>query len=136
MRTQYYTTSVQGNRNYGSIPDIVREDAESRIGIFDRYILYKTGDSQYTLYVNKVVGKDYECTYNYNNGYYTNTISNWTVEEPSLSAPMYSFSNLGYGYTLTSNNIDTFVAFALGGIVVALFLGIMFKGAIFKCLKR
>lgn len=137
MREQYYTlSSYNNNRSYGAIPEIVREDAESRIGIFDRYILYRTGDNQYTLYVNKVVGTDYYVSYNYNNGYYTNSVGTWTVEEPSLSAPMYSYSNLGYGYTLESNNLPSFMAFCLGGLVVTLFLGIFFKGVIFKCLRR
>lgn len=135
-RSQYYTTNVNGNRSYGSVPEQVREDAESRIGLFDNYILYRTGESQYTLYVNKVIGQDYAVTYSYSSGYYSYSVDNWTVEEPSLTAPMYSYSNQGYGYTLTSNYVDTFSAYCLGGIVVLLFLAVLFKGVLFRCLKR
>lgn len=136
MKTQYYSTTVGGNRSYSLPSELLVKNAQSRLSLFDNAILYRTGQDSYSLYVDKPVGQDYEVVYTYSDGYYTYSIYNWTAEKPSISAPMYCYSTLGYGYPLESGFNSSFLCYALGGIVTVLFLALLFKGVLFKWLKR
>lgn len=139
MKNQYYTTSsYNNNRSYPMPSNNIINKCQSSVGIFDEYLLYCTGDNEFNLYVNRPISNDYRIQFTTSNGYihstkYEDFDGKW--DSVPLSAEVYCYSNLGYGSDF-NNHFDQFCSWAIGGIVVVLFLAILFKGVLFHCLRK
>ena len=124
---------------YASIPQAVRDLVANKVGLLDRYILMQTGDNEFTALIYKT-GLN-ECdqirvyrTGNYNTSYSVEVSSG--VWDFSVNNEYYCYSNVGYGSALTLPVVESVTAYATVILACALMLGIVFKGVLFKCLKR
>lgn len=113
----------------------------SKLGILDEYIIMATGDYQFTCLARDIVTG--ECTsYVVNrysgtnfNTYYdlTTTTSDWSY---SISNEYYVYSNIGVGTMQVLPVHTMLMSWALTGIVCICALAIVFKGALYPCLRR
>lgn len=123
---------------YGTIPQAVRDLVANKISLLDSYILMQTGETQYTALINKpAIGiKQYVIsrTGNYSSQY---SVSESTgAWDYTVRNEYYVYSNVGYGAALDLPVVDHSIAHASVIIACALMLAIVFKGALFPCLKR
>ena len=123
--------------DYGSIPQAVRDLVANKISLLDSYILMQTGEYQYTALVNKpgLGCKEYTIHRSGNYGYYTVTESEGTWEY-TVSNEYYCYSNVGYGSALSLPVAELSTAHASVILACALMLAIVFKGVLFRCLKK
>lgn len=132
MITQYTDT----NSSAGS--DIQNLIA-NKISLLDQYILMQTGEYEYTALVyNPNTKKCIEYTITRSSSNYS---SRYTVSEAegdfeySVSNEYYVFSNVGYGRSLDLPVYDGVISFSLIIICCLLMFAVVFKGALFRCLK-
>lgn len=132
MITQYGT--------YGSISSDIQNLVANKISILDKYVLMQTGKYEYTALVYNPATKktkQYSIKRNYtnSNNYYTVIESDSTFEY-TIDNEYYVYSNVGYGKSLDLPVYDGMVSYSLTFIAVVLAFAIVFKGVLFKCLKR
>ncbi len=122
---------------YGSIPQAVRDLIANKISLLDSYILMQTGDQQYTALINKpALGcKQYVISRTSNYGQYSvsESVGTWNY---SVRNEYYVYSNVGYGAALDLPVVDHSIAHASVILACALMLAIVFKGALFPCLRK
>lgn len=134
MDNQYFNTS--------SIPSQVINISNNKVGVLDDYILYCTGEYRYSLLTKSRLpgqtAKLYTFSRSSSSGdrYYTVSFTDNVPFEYQVSNEYYVYSNIGYGQALRPVCYDGIQTFSLAGITCALFLGIVFKGGLFKCLRR
>lgn len=134
MDNQYLNTS--------SIPSQVINISNNKVGVLDDYILYCTGEYRYSLLTKSRLpgqtAKLYTFSRSNSSGdrYYTVSFTDNVPFEYQVSNEYYVYSNIGYGQALTPICWQGIQTFSLAGITCALFLGIVFKGGLFKCLRR
>lgn len=125
--------------DYGSIPQAVRDLVANKISLLDSYILMQTGQYEYTALINKpglnrcdkiVIAR----TSNYNSDYSV-TVSSGTWEF-NVRNEYYCYSNVGYGAALDLPVVAGVTAHASVILACALMLAIVFKGVLFKCLRK
>lgn len=127
--------------SYSTVPSDVKNIIAAKLSILDQYILFATGDNEYTALIfnpptkNTVQYRIYRQGQNYN---YT-----WNIQrvndvefEYQVSNEYYVVSNVGYGQMLDLPAYDAVQSFASAIIIALLFFAIIFKGVLFKCLKR
>lgn len=125
---------------YGSIPADVQNFVANKCSLLDRYVLFQTGEYQYGAIVFdpiREIGTEYTFTRsgNYNSSYSVNAVE---VDEMSYSIgnEYYVYSNEGYGKALDLPVHDMAVSWSLTALCVLVFFGVMFKGVLFKCLRK
>lgn len=122
---------------YGSIPQAVRDLIANKISLLDSYILMQTGDQQYTALINKpALGcKQYVISRTNNYGQYSvsESVGTWNY---SVRNEYYVYSNVGYGAALDLPVVGHSIAHASVILACALMLAIVFKGALFPCLRK
>lgn len=128
--------------NSSSIPSQVINISNNKVGVLDDYILYCTGDYRYSLLTKSRLpgqtAKLYTFSRSSSAGYNFYTVS-FTDNVPFdylVTNEYYVYSNIGYGQALTPVCWQGIQTFSLAGITCALFLGIVFKGGLFKCLRQ
>lgn len=131
--TQYTT--------YGSIPQAVLDLVANKVSLLDSYILMQTGQYEYTALINKPgIDKVEQITVTRSTGSsYTNIYSVDVSEgtwDFTVSNEYYCYSNVGYGAALDLPVVEGVTAHATVILACALMLAIVFKGALFPCLKR
>ena len=135
MAISQYTDS------YGSISADVQNLISNKISLLDQYILMQTGQNEYTALVKNVASKDvkeYVISRASNSGYsnyYTITEKSGTFEY-SVNNEYYVYSNVGYGKSLDLPVYDGVISYSLCIICCIAMFAVVFKGALFKCLKR
>lgn len=128
--------------NSSSIPSTVINISNNKVGVLDDYILYCTGEYRYSLLTKSRLpgqtAKLYTFSRSSSSGdrYYTVSFTDNVPFEYNVSNEYYVYSNIGYGQALTPVCWQGIQSFSLAGITCALFLGIVFKGGLFKCLRR
>lgn len=127
--------------NGSSIPAQVINISNNKVGVLDDYILYSTGEYRYSLLTkSRLPGQEarlYTFSRSGSGGYYyynVNVTDNVPFEY-SVTNEYYVYSNIGYGQALYPVCYDGLQTFSLVGISCALFLAIVFKGGLFKCLR-
>lgn len=138
-------TQYSNYGSYSSISSTYLNAFYSKLGPLDEYIIMQTGENEYGMLVHRIPSKEvesYEIHRNYYSGgsgynqyYYTMsgpTADTWNY---SVSNELYVYSNIGYGTMSVLPVHEMMVCFAVSGAVCLLFLGLVFKGAIFKCLR-
>lgn len=124
--------------DYGTIPQAVRDLVANKISLLDNYILMQTGPYEYTALVNKPgLNKCVQYTISRlaNYGTYSMRVSTGTWDY-AVSNEYYCYSNVGYGAALSLPVTELATAHATVIIACALMLAIVFKGVLFRCLKK
>lgn len=128
--------------NGSSIPSQVVNISNNKVGVLDDYILYCTGEYRYSLLIRSRLPGQTAKLYTFSrydssgDRYYNVTFTDNVPFEYNVSNEYYVYSNIGYGQSLTPVCWQGIQTFSLAGITCALFLGIVFKGGLFKCLRR
>lgn len=140
MVTQYGTYN-----SYSSISNTYLNAFYSHLGPLDEYIIMQTGENEYTMLVHRIPSKEvesykifrqyYSGGSGYNQYYYTMTGPTDDTWEYSVSNELYVYSNVGLGTMAVLPVHEIMVCFAVSGAVCLLFLALVFKGAIIKCLR-
>lgn len=134
MDGQYLDTS--------SIPSQVINISNNKVGVLDDYILYCIGEYRYGLLTKSRLPGQTAKLYTFSRSsfsgdrYYTVSFTDNVPFEYNVTNEYYVYSNIGYGQSLTPVCWQGIQTFSLAGITCALFLGIVFKGGLFKCLRR
>lgn len=128
--------------NGSSIPSQVISISNNKVGVLDDYILYCTGDYRYCLLTKSRLPGQNATLYTFSRSssgsynYYTVSVDDSATFDYNVINEYYVYSNIGYGQALNPVCYDGLQTFSLVGISCALFLAIVFKGGLFKCLRR
>lgn len=133
MLTQYYEA--------GTISSTFLDVLYSKIGALDRYVITQTGDGQYGCLVYRIPQKEcvmYTITRtgsSYGNYYYnlTERESTW---EYDIDNEIYCYSNVGLGKMAVLPCHEIMSCWGVAILTCALALAIVFKGVLFKCLRK
>lgn len=122
---------------YGTIPQTVRDLIANKCKLLDLYILFQTGENEYTALIFDQVTKEttqYVFTRSSNYGAYSVTISEG-VWEYTVNNEYYTYSNVGYGVALDLPVTDGVIAHCSIFITCALIFAILFRSILFPWLK-
>lgn len=126
---------------YGNISADIQAIVANSVSVLDEYILMQTGQYEYTALVKNMASKQVEQivitrgTQNYNNNYSVRRV-NGADFSYNVSNEFYVYSNVGYGKALDIPAYEGVRTYGIAGITVLLFFMVVFKGALFKCLKK
>ena len=132
---------TQYTESYSSPSADIQNLIANKIALLDQYVLMQTGQYEYTALVyNPNTKKTLEYTISrssssgYNNLY---TVSKKEVSEFrfDVSNEYYIYSNVGYGKALDLPVYDGVMSFCLMIICCMLMFAVVFKGALFPCIK-
>lgn len=135
MAINQYTDS------YSNISTDIQSIVANKISLLDQYILMQTGQYEYSALVYNSASKQckkYTIKRSSASGYsnfYTITESDSTFEY-SVNNEYYIYSNVGLGRSLTLPVYDGVISYSLIVICCISLFAVVFKGALFKCLKR
>lgn len=133
MITQYTT--------YGSINADIQNLVANSVSLLDSYILMQTGEYEYTALIKNNASKEVEeititrSSSSYSSGY---SVSRASVDEfeYSVSNEYYVYSNCGIGKSINIPSYEGALTYSMVGLTVLIFFMVVFKGALFKCLRR
>ena len=130
---------TQYTDGYSSIPSQVVSIVNNKCSLLDKFIIMQTGDRQYSALVYNVCskkGKQYVFKRPYNESYYTVTESDISSFDYKVTNEYYVYSNDGIGQSVDLMVFEGATAHAV--VIVSLFVmfAVIFKGALFKCLRR
>ena len=122
----------------GSVPQLVQDVVANKIQLLDEYVLFQTGEYQYSALIHDLVTDDVtQITFTRSGNY-----NAYTVEETEgvwawkLTNEYYCYSNLGYGAALDLPVMEGVQAHASVVFTVVLMFLIVFKSALFPFQKR
>ena len=128
--------------DYDTVPTVAKNLFYSKIGILDQYVIMATGDYEYTLLTRNIADdtvRQYEIT-RYKNGSYDNYYECIEVSNPTwdytITHEYYVYSNTGQGIMETLPVHAIISSWAMVGIVCIAALAVVFKGALYPCLRR
>lgn len=129
---------TQSNNN-STASATVQNIVANKVGLLDSYILFNTGDNEYTALIKDHATKDIEQIRIYR----TNNQSQWQVEsrtatefEYTVNNEYYAFSNLGIGQPLNCPIYQQTTAYATVIMCCIVLFAVLFKGVLFKWLRR
>lgn len=127
--------------SYNSVGSDIQNLVANSVSILDQYILMQTGEYEYTALIKNMASKDVEKivisrVYTSNDRYYSVNRQNGSDFDFNVSNEYYVYSNVGYGKSLNIPSYEGIRTYGLTGITVLLFFMVMFKGALFKCLRK
>lgn len=133
---QQYTNS------YSSASSDIQNLVANSVSVLDQYILMQTGEYEYTALIKNMASKDVEqitvsrsSASGYNNQYSVRR-ENGADFDFSVSNEYYVFSNVGYGKSLNIPAYEGIRTYSITALTVLIFFMVVFKGALFKCLRR
>lgn len=133
---------IQYTESYSSASAQIQNIIANDISLLDMYILMQTGQNEWTaqiytigsgatrqirIYRNSATG--------YNNQYIVERKENIEFSS-TFSNEYYIYSNIGYGNSLSLPVYDGVQSWSLMIISCMLMFAVVFKGALFKCLKK
>lgn len=132
---------VTQHSNYSTVPTDVKNIIASKVSLLDKYIIMCTGDNEYTALIYNPPTKNTVQYRVYRQGQsYTNS---WNIQrvnevefEYQVSNEYYVVSNVGYGQMMDLPVYEATQSFFSCTMVAIAFFAIIFKGVLFKCLKR
>lgn len=102
----------------------------------------QTGEYEYTALIKNMANKDVEqitvsrsSGSGYNNQYSVKR-QNGVDFDFTVSNEYYVFSNVGYGKSLNIPSYEGIRTYSMVGLTVLVFFMVVFKGALFKCLRK
>lgn len=127
---------------YGTINSDVQNLVANSVSVLDQYILMQTGEYEYTALVKNMASKEVEeikvsriSSTGYNTRYSV-TRTNGVKFDYKVSNEYYVYSNVGYGKSLDIPAYEGVRTYGIAGITVLLFFMVVFKGALFKWLRK
>lgn len=132
---------ITQSSDYGSIGSDVQNLVANSVSVLDQYILMQTGEYEYTALIKNIASKDVEKivirrdTVNYDKKYYVER-SNGLNFDYKVSNEYYVFSNVGIGKSLKIPSYEGIRTYGITSLTVLVFFMVIFKGALFKCLKK
>lgn len=132
----------QYTNSYSSASSDIQNIVANSVSILDKYILMQTGEYEYTALIKNMASKDVEqiTVSRSNSAGYNNQ---YTVKRQfgvdfdfSVFNEYYVYSNVGYGKSLDIPAYEGIRTYGLTSITVLLFFMVVFKGALFKCLRK
>lgn len=133
---------TQYTSSYGSISSDIQNLVANSVSVLDLYVLMQTGEYEYTALIKNLANKEVEeitisrsSGNNYNNTY---SVSRREVDEfdYSVSNEYYTFSNCGFGKSLDIPAYEGIRTHGIAAVTVLIFFMVVFKGALFKCLRK
>ena len=122
--------------NASAVPKVVLDVVANKISLLDRYIVFQTGANEYTALIYKR-GLNECVQYRFT---VTDGVCSMTETEGEFLYTVVNeccvYSNVGYGMALELPVVDLAIAYSTVILACALMLAIVFKGAIFPCLRR
>lgn len=134
---------TQYTDSYSTPSTQIQNIVANSVSLLDEYVLIQTGQYEYTALIKNLASGDIEqITISRENNSNYNQIYNVvrdTVDsfDYKITNEYYAITNVGKGQAL--QNIPShsgILSFAMTGICVLVFFGVIFKGALFKCLKQ
>lgn len=132
---------TQYTDSYSSCPTQIQNIVANDLNILDSYVLMQTGQYEWTAQIEELgTGRTRQLKFtrpgtNYSS-YYTVTRTEDIEFNMTIQNEYYVYSNVGYGNSLDLPVWKTTTSFSLMIISCSLLFAIVFKGALFKCLKR
>lgn len=127
---------------YGTISADIQNIVANSVSVLDKYILMQTGEFEWTALVKNIASKDVEqitvtrsTATGYNNRYFV-VRKNGADFNYNVANEYYVYSNVGYGRSLEIPSYEGVRTYGIAGITVLLFFMVVFKGALFKCLRK
>ncbi len=133
---------TQYTDGYSNPSSDIQNIVANKVSLLDSYILMQTGQYEYKAIVfNNCTGKGTEYTFSRaNNSSYNTyyTVSEETVDtfEYTVSNEYYVYSNSGVGKSLSLPVVESATSFATVMLCCVVMFAVVFKGALFKCLKN
>lgn len=128
--------------SYSSASSDIQNIVANDISLLEEYVLVQTGQYEWTALINtKGINKCRQIIItrnspNYNTAY-TVSRSNYSGEFGAIvENEYYTFSNVGIGKSLNLPIHDIVTSYSLISMCCILLFAVVFKGALFKCLKR
>lgn len=90
-------TQWTDNGSYSTVPSAAISIVANRVGMLDSYIMFCTGEYEYTALINPIVGKPFKVVIS--RGTSGNYNYEWTVSEAEIADTSYSISNEYYCYS-------------------------------------
>ena len=127
--------------DYGSIGSDIQNLVANSVSILDQYILMQTGEYEYTALIKNLASKDVEeITVTRGNSNFNSQYSvkrqNGANFDFSVSNEYYVYSNVGYGKSLDIPAYEGIRTYGITSLTVLIFFMVVFKGALFKCLRK
>lgn len=113
----------------------------SKIGPLDEYVIFQTSENSYGCLIKRIPSKEviqYNITRtgsNYGSYYYTLTEIQNADWDYTINNELYVYSNVGAGTMEVLPVHEIMVCWSITGAVCLLFLALVFKGALIKCLR-
>ena len=133
---------IQYTDSFSSCPTEIQNIVANDIAINEIYVLMQTGQNEWTAQIYTLgLGKSRQIKFNRNsqtgyNNYYTVTRSKDIEFKTVYENEYYVFSNMGFGKSLELPVYQGLQTYSLMIISCILLFAVVFKGALFKCLKR
>lgn len=127
--------------SYGSIGSDIQNLVANSVSILDQYILMQTGEYEYTALIKNLASKDVEqikvtrSSSSYSSQYSV-ARENGADFDFSVSNEYYVYSNVGYGKSLDIPAYEGIRTYGITALTVLVFFMVMFKGALFRCLRK
>ena len=126
---------------YGSISADIQNLVANNVSLLDHYILMQTGQYEYKALIKNLASKEVEqITFtrnseNYNSRY---SVKRTQVQnfDYNVSNEYYVYSNVGVGKSLEIPAYEGARTYGVTALTVLVFFMVVFKGALFKWLKK
>ena len=124
--------------DYSTVPQAIRDVVANKVHLLDQYILFQTGQYEYTgLVHNPVTKKTTSYTFTRTNNYSQYSVTESAAEwDYSVVNECYCYSNIGYGAALDLPVVEGVTAHAGAVLCCLLMLAVLFKGVLFPCLRK
>ena len=133
----------QYNDSYSTASSDIQNIVANDVALLEEYILVQTGQYEWTALINtmginkcRYIRFNRTSTSGYNN-YYTISRGDYNGDfGANVDNEYYTYSNIGVGRSLSLPIHETVTSYSVITMCCVLLFAIVFKGAIFKCLKR
>lgn len=133
---------MRQHNEYSTISQTVLDVFYSKIGPLDEYIIMRTGEDEYGMLLHRIPSGDIiEYTIerinssSWGNSYFVLSESSGTWDY-NVTNEMYVYSNIGYGTMDILPVHEIMTSWSTVGLVCLIFLGVIFKGALFKICRK
>lgn len=125
-----------------SVPSEVQEVTSNRVSLMDKYILMQTGKNEYTALIQQYgANKSKKLVFSRSDsgsyyGYYSISETSVNDFDYTVVNECAVYSNQSVGRSLSLPVMQGVTAWSLIIIATTLLFAIVFKGALFKCLRK
>lgn len=124
--------------NFSSIPSQVVSIVNNKCSLLDKFIIMQTGEKQYTALIYNVCskkGKQYDFTRTSNFNYYSISETDISSFDYIVTNEYYVYSNDGIGQSVDLMVYHGATSYAVVMVSLFVMFAVIFKGALFKCLR-